>query len=72
MDLLDRFALSYQAVMTKADTLKPAALEASRKKFLEAIRRRPAAHPEILVTSSETGYGITELRDTLAELAAQA
>jgi GTP-binding protein len=71
MDLLDRFALSYQAVMTKADTVKPKELEENRRKFLEQIKRRPAAHPEILVTSSETGQGITELRDTLADLAAQ-
>lgn len=71
MDLLDRFALSYQAVMTKADTLKPSALEANRKKFTEAIRKRPAAHPEILITSSETGFGMSDLRDALADLAAQ-
>jgi GTP-binding protein len=71
MNLLDQFALSYQAVMTKADTLKPAALEANRKKFTAMIAKRPAAHPEILVTSSETGYGMSDLRDSLATLAAQ-
>jgi GTP-binding protein len=57
--------------MTKADTLKPSALEANRKKFTEAIRKRPAAHPEILITSSETGFGMSDLRDSLATLAAQ-
>lgn len=71
MDLLDQFALSYQVVMTKSDTVKPAALAANLKKFQGMISRRPAAHPEILVTSSETGAGMTELRDSLATLAAQ-
>jgi GTP-binding protein len=71
MNLLDQFALSYQAVMTKSDTLKPSALEANRKKYTAMIAKRPAAHPEILVTSSETGYGMSELRDSLATLAAQ-
>lgn len=71
MDLLDRFALSYQVVMTKADTLKPTALETNRKKFLDQIKRRPAAHPEIMVTSAEESLGLTEIRDTLATLAEQ-
>jgi GTP-binding protein len=71
MDLLDQSAMSYQVVMTKADTLKPAELAANQAKFQAMIRRRPAAHPEVLVTSAETGMGIAELRDALAELAAQ-
>jgi GTP-binding protein len=71
MDLLDQFALSYQVVMTKSDTVKPNVLAANQKKFLSMISKRPAAHPEILVTSSETGAGMTELRDSLAVLAAQ-
>jgi GTP-binding protein len=71
MDMLDKSAMSYQVVMTKADTVKPAELEANQKKFLAQISRRPAAHPEILVTSAESGRGITELRDALADLVAQ-
>lgn len=71
MDMLDKAAMSYQVVMTKADTLKPAELAANHAKFLGQIARRPAAHPEIIVTSSESGLGISELRDALAALAAQ-
>lgn len=71
MDLLDRSALSYQVVMTKADTLKPEALAANHRKFLGQIARRPAAHPRIIITSAETGMGLGELRDSLATLAAQ-
>ncbi|WP_374385053.1 ribosome biogenesis GTP-binding protein YihA/YsxC [Dongia sp.] len=71
MNLLDRFALSYQVVMTKADTLKPGPLETNRQKFLDQIKRRPAAHPEILVTSAEEGAGLSDVRDALATLAEQ-
>lgn len=71
MDLLDRFALSYQVIMTKSDTLKPHEVEAHRQRFLEQIKRRPAAHPEIMVTSAEMGLGLTDIRDALATLANQ-
>ena len=53
------------------DTLKPGELDANHAKFLGQIRRRPAAHPENVITSSEEGRGINDLRDSLAALAAQ-
>lgn len=71
MDMLDQVAISYQVVMTKADTLAPGELDVNHAKFLGQIRRRPAAHPEIVITSSEEGRGINDLRDSLAALAAQ-
>ncbi|HTM82771.1 ribosome biogenesis GTP-binding protein YihA/YsxC [Asticcacaulis sp.] len=62
MDALDKAAVSYQIVLTKADKIKPA----ERARVIEAtqagIRKRPAAHPIVLATSSETGLGIPELR----------
>ena len=62
MDALDKAAVSYQIVLTKADKIKPA----ERIKVIEAtqagIKKRPAAHPIVLATSSETGLGIPELR----------
>jgi GTP-binding protein len=66
MNELDKAAVSYQVVLTKAD--KPSAreldtaIEATRK----AIAKRPAAHPDIIVTSSETKAGIPELRAAIA------
>ena len=67
MDMLDEAAVTYQVVLTKADKRKGAkgVLEATRA----AIARRPAAHPEISVTSSETGAGLPELRADIAALA---
>jgi GTP-binding protein len=70
MDLLGEAAVSFQLVVTKADAVKPAQLE-KRVAEIEAIaKKRTAAHPLVLVTSSETGQGMAELRAELAALAA--
>ena len=62
MDALDKAAVSYQIVLTKADKIKPAELEKVKAAVLDGIKKRPAAHPVVLATSSETGMGIAELR----------
>jgi GTP-binding protein len=69
MDLLDESAVSYQAVLTKADKCSQAELARVRAGVEEEMKKRPAAYPEIIVTSSRTGAGIAELRAELAKLA---
>lgn len=69
MKVLDESAVIYQIVLTKADKLKPTELTACIEATAEAIRKRPAAHPEIIATSSETGAGIDVLRAEIAALA---
>ncbi len=69
MKLLDRAAVSFQLVLTKSDAPKPPVLAAKRVAVEALARKHAAAHPEVILTSSETGLGITELRATLAELA---
>jgi GTP-binding protein len=69
MALLDRAAVSYQLVLTKADAPKPPALARKQAEVQALARRHPAAHPEVAVTSSETGLGMEALRAGLAELA---
>ena len=69
MDLLDRAAVTFQLVLTKADGVKPAAL-LRKIHYTEALARsHAAAFPRILPTSSETQDGITALRAELASLA---
>jgi GTP-binding protein len=65
MELLDEVALSYQIVMTKADEMKPDEIEIARARLAIQLERRPAAHPEIIVTSSRKGTGIDQLRAEL-------
>lgn len=62
MKMLDDAAVSYRIVMTKADKVKASELEATCEQVMAEIRKRPAAHPDIVVTSSEKGMGIPELR----------
>ncbi len=62
LDAFDIAAVSYQIVLTKADKLKPAEVEAVTARTLAAIAKRPAAFPRVLATSAEKGTGIPELR----------
>lgn len=68
LDLMDQSAVSYQIVMTKVDKPKPHELEESLAKTRAAIAKRPAAHPTILMTSSEKGTGLAELRAEIIRL----
>ena len=67
MDMLDKAAVSYRLVLTKADKIKPTELEKVAAETAEEARKRPAAHPDILSTSSETGLGMPELRAAVIE-----
>jgi len=69
MDALDKAAVIYQLVLTKADKIKPTEADEMRAKTAAAIAKRPAAHPEIIATSSEKGFGIELLRAEIAALA---
>ena len=69
MKLLDTAAVSYQIVLTKADKIKPSALAQVQEESLLALKRRPAAFPGVIATSSETRTGIDELRSALAAFA---
>ena len=66
LDLLDKAAVSYQIVLTKTDKIKPPAVKRLVDETLEKVRRRPAAYPSIIATSSEKGDGMQELRDAIA------
>lgn len=66
LDAFDVAAVSYQIVLTKADKLKPAEVEAVTARTLAAIAKRPAAFPRVLATSAEKGTGIPELRAEIA------
>ena len=67
MDMLDKAAVSYRLVLTKADKIKPTELEKVAAETAAEARKRPAAHPDILSTSSETGLGMPELRAAVIE-----
>jgi GTP-binding protein len=69
MKNLDKAAVVYQLVLTKADLLKSAAAVAQAVQSATAeAAKHAAAHPQVIASSSETGAGIPELRAELAAL----
>ena len=62
LDALDTAAVSYQIVLTKADKIKPAEVEAVVARTVAQIAKRPAAFPRVLATSSEKGTNMPLLR----------
>jgi GTP-binding protein len=69
MTMLDKAAVVYQIVLTKADKEKAGPLATRIGAVQKELAAHPAAFPDILTTSARTGAGIPELRATLAELA---
>lgn len=67
MEMLDAAAVSYRLVLTKVDKIKASALEEVAAATSVEARKHPAAHPDIIATSSEKGMGIAELRAAVLE-----
>lgn len=68
LTLLDKSAVTFQVVMTKADKVNAATREANIAQVQAALKKHPAAYPEIVLTSSEKGEGIETLRAIIAGL----
>jgi len=71
LDALGSAAVSYQVVLTKADQISGAELKALVAATLEALKKRAAAFPEIIATSSRKGEGIPDLRAAIVKVAAE-
>ncbi|CAN7183552.1 ribosome biogenesis GTP-binding protein YihA/YsxC [Rhizobium sp. LjRoot30] len=67
LTLLDKAAVSYQIVLTKTDKIKEAGVPRLVAETLEKIKKRPAAYPAVIATSSEKAKGLDELRQAIAE-----
>lgn len=69
LTLLDKAAVSYQVVLTKTDKIKAAGVPRLIEETLARIKKRPAAFPMVLATSSEKAAGLDELRAAIALVA---
>ncbi|MBL4666186.1 MAG: YihA family ribosome biogenesis GTP-binding protein [Sneathiella sp.] len=69
MSMLDGAAVNYQIILTKVDKSNQAELNSVIEKVEKELIKRPAAHPEVFLTSSMKGLGIETLRAELASLA---
>lgn len=68
--ILDDAAVTYQAVLTKADKINVHELAAVREATAKALSKHPAAFPHVIETSAEKSLGIDELRATIAGIVA--
>jgi GTP-binding protein len=68
LDTLGQAAVSHQIVLTKCDQVGEAELTARIAALTVALKKRPAAFPQVLATSARTAAGIAELRAAIARL----
>ncbi|PWE27721.1 YihA family ribosome biogenesis GTP-binding protein [Pararhodobacter marinus] len=68
LDLLNKAAVTFQVVLTKADKISAAQRDKTLDQVRKALAKHPAAYPELLVTSSEKGEGIATLRAIIATM----
>jgi GTP-binding protein len=71
LDTLGQAAVSHEIVLTKCDQVSDAELAERCAALRAAIRKRPAAFPDVIATSARTGAGIAELRAAIARLLAE-
>jgi GTP-binding protein len=71
LDTLGKAAVSHEIVLTKSDQVSAADLASRVEGVKAALRKRPAAFPEIVATSSHTAAGIPQLRAAIARLLAE-
>jgi GTP-binding protein len=68
INMLNTVAVSFQIILTKADKLNREELAKTQAKIEKEIPTWPAAHPQILATSSLKGYGVREIQDSIVEV----
>ena len=69
MAMLDEAAVTYQLILTKVDKLKKGELEKVTRRTQRSVKKRPAAHPKLILTSSVKKNGLDELRAEIAMIA---
>jgi GTP-binding protein len=68
LNALSKAAVSHQIVLTKSDQVSAAELAEQIDAVKAAIRKRAAAFPDVIATSSHSGAGMAELRAAIARL----
>jgi GTP-binding protein len=68
INILNAVAVSFQIILTKSDKLNREKTAAAKEIIAKEISKWVAAYPEIIVTSSEKGYGIKQVQDSIVEI----
>jgi len=69
IEMLDKAAVGYRIVLTKADKVKATELADVHAATEAEARKHGAAHPEVIATAAEGGMGIERLREAVVEAA---
>lgn len=72
MKILASAAVAYRVILTKADLVKQASLDALLQMVTSTLKHKVGAHPDPIATSSKGADGVAELRAALAEFALKA
>ena len=67
MKFMDRMAVSYQIVLTKADQIRSIEHDIKIQQVLAMLHKHPAARPHVYLTSAEKAVGIDQLRAFIAD-----
>lgn len=68
INILNTVAMSFQIILTKTDKLRQEEVKKVAEKITKEVEKWPAAHPKIILTSSEKGYGINDIQDAIVEV----
>ncbi len=68
INILNAVAVSFQIILTKTDKLSREEQKNSQDKIAQEVQKWPAAHPQIITTSSSKGYGINDIQDSIVEV----
>lgn len=68
MDMLDEAAVSYAVVLTKTDKIVDRQLRDVIAQVEETMPKHPACYPEVLPSSSQTGFGVIAIQENIAAL----
>lgn len=67
MSFLDKMAVNYQVVLTKADQVRGGGTAETFAAVQKSLKKHPAARPHPILTSAEKGQGIDEVRAFLMQ-----
>lgn len=70
VNMLNVMAVSFQVVLTKIDKLSQNDLEKALNKINKQVAKWPAAHPQVITTSSSKKYGIKDIQNSILEVLA--
>ena len=68
MNMLDSSAVNYQVIITKCDKVSTSFMQKTKDDIDAIYKNHPAMHPITILTSSENGTGLDEIRGEIFDI----